>query len=179
MTPTMTEEAMFVTAEDGDFPDSDFGAIEAAVMETARGRWFLREYARRNRNADTDTVLDAVNRLQIDTLPGRAVMVMDHLHGALTAVASTFEETRREVALLPPADRVGLQPMHPDLPLNAADAEGVARIASILKRLRYLEARLHAMIAICDPDAVAADTAPLPERTAPREGAAVHPTFLM
>jgi hypothetical protein len=44
--------------------DEDYGAIESAVMETARGRWFLAEYARRNRNADTEAVLSAVRRLE-------------------------------------------------------------------------------------------------------------------
>jgi hypothetical protein len=44
--------------------DEDYGAIEAAVMETARGRWFLAEFARRNRNADTDAVLSAIRRLE-------------------------------------------------------------------------------------------------------------------
>ncbi|MDQ0395162.1 hypothetical protein [Labrys monachus] len=44
--------------------EEDYGAIEAAVMETARGRWFLAEYARRNRNADTAAVLAAIHRLE-------------------------------------------------------------------------------------------------------------------
>ncbi|QEN90766.1 hypothetical protein FZC33_32695 [Labrys sp. KNU-23] len=44
--------------------EEDYGAIEAAVMETARGRWFLAEYARRNRNADTEAVLTAIRRLE-------------------------------------------------------------------------------------------------------------------
>ena len=33
--------------------EEDYEAIESAVMETARGRWFLSEFARRNRTADT------------------------------------------------------------------------------------------------------------------------------
>ena len=33
-------------------------------MESARGRWFLEEYARRNRNADTKLVLSAIERLE-------------------------------------------------------------------------------------------------------------------
>jgi hypothetical protein len=33
-------------------------------METSRGRWFLGEYAKRNRNADTKMVLDAVSRIE-------------------------------------------------------------------------------------------------------------------
>ena len=43
--------------------DGDFEAIEAAVMETEKGRWFLAEFARRHRVADTETVLVAVGRL--------------------------------------------------------------------------------------------------------------------
>jgi hypothetical protein len=42
----------------------DYQAIEAAVMETARGRWFLAEYARRNRQADTAMLLAALTRLE-------------------------------------------------------------------------------------------------------------------
>ncbi|MEM1287321.1 MAG: hypothetical protein AAGH60_03110 [Pseudomonadota bacterium] len=42
----------------------DYDAIAAAVMETERGRWFLAEYARRNRHADTEKVLDALGSLQ-------------------------------------------------------------------------------------------------------------------
>ncbi len=44
--------------------DADYDAIHEAFMETARGRWFLGEYAKRNRNADTRMVLDAVARIE-------------------------------------------------------------------------------------------------------------------
>ncbi|MBY0382855.1 MAG: hypothetical protein K2W78_13160 [Xanthobacteraceae bacterium] len=44
--------------------DDDYEAIRDAFMETARGRWFLGEYAKRNRNADTAMVLDAVARIE-------------------------------------------------------------------------------------------------------------------
>src|SRR5678815_5324902 len=37
--------------------DADYEAIRAAVMETARGRWFLGEHARRNRHAETSRLL--------------------------------------------------------------------------------------------------------------------------
>jgi hypothetical protein len=45
-------------------PDEDYEAIEAAVMDTARGRWFLAEFARRNRTADTTVLLAAIERLE-------------------------------------------------------------------------------------------------------------------
>jgi len=49
----------------------DYEEIEEAVMETARGRWFLTEFARRQRGADTRLLLDAIRRLedQLLTMP--------------------------------------------------------------------------------------------------------------
>lgn len=44
--------------------EDDYQAISDAFMETSRGRWFLTEYARRNRNADTAMVLEAVARIE-------------------------------------------------------------------------------------------------------------------
>ncbi|MDP3256426.1 MAG: hypothetical protein Q8S58_02840 [Bosea sp. (in: a-proteobacteria)] len=44
--------------------ETDYEAIEAAVMETARGRWFMAEYARRNRHADTQQILGAIHRIE-------------------------------------------------------------------------------------------------------------------
>jgi hypothetical protein len=44
-------------------PDFDFDAIQAAVRETERGRWFLSEYDRRNRSADTQALLEAIGKL--------------------------------------------------------------------------------------------------------------------
>ena len=44
--------------------EDDYAAISEAFMETSRGRWFLGEYAKRNRNADTRMVLDAVARIE-------------------------------------------------------------------------------------------------------------------
>ena len=56
--PALPNPASPVTA------DSDYDSIHAAVMETARGRWFLSEYARRNRTADTGTLLTAIGRIE-------------------------------------------------------------------------------------------------------------------
>ena len=54
--------------------DSDFATIHAAVMETARGRWFLDEYARRNRMADTRMILDAMAKLEHAVAAGPAAL---------------------------------------------------------------------------------------------------------
>lgn len=54
-----------------DLKSSDYAAIEEAVMETARGRWFLMEFARRQRAAETQRLSDIADRLE-DAL-GRSV----------------------------------------------------------------------------------------------------------
>lgn len=43
--------------------EADYLAIEEAVLSTARGRWFLAEYARRIRATETDRILLAIENL--------------------------------------------------------------------------------------------------------------------
>ena len=43
--------------------DIEFEAIEEAIMQNPRGRWFLNEFARRNRSADTDLLVSAIEHL--------------------------------------------------------------------------------------------------------------------
>ncbi|WP_342361472.1 hypothetical protein [Terrarubrum flagellatum] len=43
---------------------SEYDSILAAVMETARGRWFIGEFGRRNRHAETERVLEALRRIE-------------------------------------------------------------------------------------------------------------------
>ncbi len=42
----------------------DYESIENAVMETARGRWFLAEHKKRHGGTDTPAILDAIARLE-------------------------------------------------------------------------------------------------------------------
>jgi len=65
----MAEEAFAlspISARAAQPREEDYDAISEAFMETSRGRWFLSEYAKRNRNADTRMVLDAVARIEQD-----------------------------------------------------------------------------------------------------------------
>lgn len=47
-----------------DFEAEDFEAIEQAVLETERGRWFLAEYAARNRRSETTSLLTSLTKLE-------------------------------------------------------------------------------------------------------------------
>ena len=58
-----TEAAQAASLPEG-ISEQDFEAIEDAVMETARGRWFLKEYARRMRAAETEGLLEALKRIE-------------------------------------------------------------------------------------------------------------------
>lgn len=77
--------------------DTDYEAIEAAVKETARGRWFLEEFAQRNRHADTKLVLDAIQRLQRSVLgaePTPAIAAPPAIRAELGEIEQTAEQTR-------------------------------------------------------------------------------------
>jgi hypothetical protein len=89
--------------------EADYDAIREAFMETARGRWFLGEYGKRNRNADTSMVLDAVARIEAtiaaqkqaptNELPDALVLIRGLLSDAKTSAAKTMSGSDAEEAL--------------------------------------------------------------------------------
>ncbi|MGE0611257.1 MAG: chemotaxis protein [Hyphomicrobiales bacterium] len=84
---------------------ADYEAIEAALMESARGRWFLSEFAKRNRSSDTSVLLDAITRLETVVMrdrmqaPGSDVIRRD-----LIEMSEAIARTRREIAAIRPPD---------------------------------------------------------------------------
>src|SRR4051812_574749 len=74
--------------------EADYDAISAAFMETSRGRWFLSEYAKRNRNADTRMVLDAVARIEQNLAAQKDAAPEHALAEALGAIRETVDEAR-------------------------------------------------------------------------------------
>lgn len=55
---------MTITAPPPGLQPEDYEEIEAAVMETARGRWFLAEHGRRARAAEGEKLLAALSRIE-------------------------------------------------------------------------------------------------------------------
>jgi len=80
--------------------ESDYEAICATVMESARGRWFLEEYARRNRQADTAVVLTAIERLENLIQLERAVQGSLAFRTVLLEMARTISEARGQTIAL-------------------------------------------------------------------------------
>jgi len=80
-------------------PDpEDFEAIESAVMETARGRWFLAEFARRTRAGDTIKILDAISSLEGRISLSRDQARLDAFGAALSEMRAVIDETKVEIS---------------------------------------------------------------------------------
>ncbi len=126
--------------------EEDYAAIAEAFMETSRGRWFLTEYAKRNRNADTRMVLDAVARIEQN-------------------LAEQREETLEREASLQREEGLSAQQA----------AEAVAAAAAAQERLTEALAAIRSSVEAAEESAVEAlDSLALEQRLAPvRKGARV------
>jgi chemotaxis regulatin CheY-phosphate phosphatase CheZ len=82
--------------------EADYEAIEAAVVETNRGRWFLAEYARRNRHADTRMLLTAIDRLEAAIRGERTAESVDRIRFDLVEMAKAIARTKAEIAAIKP-----------------------------------------------------------------------------
>ena len=78
--------------------DAEFEAIASAVMETSRGRWFLTEYARRNRNADTRLVLEMLARIERMSLRRAGILEADRLRGDLVELSEAITRSKTAMA---------------------------------------------------------------------------------
>jgi len=82
--------------------EADYSAIEAAVMETVRGRWFLAEYARRNRHADTLMLIAALDRIEAAVRGEGSLDSVDRIRFDLVDMAKAIARTKAEIAAIKP-----------------------------------------------------------------------------
>ena len=94
--------------------EQDYDAISQAFMETSRGRWFLGEYAKRNRNADTRMVLDAVGRIEETLAAQKQSPPESRLSKALASVRQAIEEAQAAAGATIESDAAeeSLAPVH-------------------------------------------------------------------
>jgi hypothetical protein len=79
---------------------SDAGDYEVfcdALSASARGRAFLSEYARRNRNADTEQLLAAITRLQTSVTASPASLASDLVKSRLRALLDEISAAQKEL----------------------------------------------------------------------------------
>ena len=91
----------------------DYDVIFSALMQTERGRWFLQEYARRNRSADTNLLLAAIARIESAVCTERSQQLQPDLRADLVEMAQAITQTRAEVAELKAETAIGPLPQAP------------------------------------------------------------------
>ena len=115
--------------------EDDFLTLCAALSESERGRAFLAEYARRNRNADTEALLAAIGRVE----------------ARLHADASAVQRLRDDLRML----LIAIRLVRPEI--DAADP--ATQPAKLTKLLDLLERRIDAMAEAKPADATSDEPA--------------------
>jgi hypothetical protein len=111
--------------------EADYDAIREAFMETSRGRWFLSEYARRNRNADTRMVLDAVARIE-ENLAAQNAAPEQRAAEILATLRAAVDEARARAA-----EAIAGHALHDGV---APIRSGAEVIRGVISRLREIGA---------------------------------------
>src|SRR4051794_18850805 len=118
--------------------EQDYDAISEAFMETSRGRWFLGEYAKRNRNADTRMVLDAVGRIEETLAAQKPPIPENRLPGALASIRAAVEEA--QAAATSAVERLAL----------GENLASVHKAARIIREISWRWREIGADARICD-----------------------------
>ncbi|MDZ4792565.1 MAG: hypothetical protein SGJ17_15410 [Hyphomicrobiales bacterium] len=79
-----------------------FAAIETAMMQSEKGRSFLRDYLRRNRSAETEALLEAIGKLQ-RSLGGAGAKRLESVRHDLRGLQRNMARSRRALAEVSPA----------------------------------------------------------------------------
>jgi hypothetical protein len=82
---------VLMSVKEEDRAGESFEQIEAAVLETRRGRWFLEELVRRSRASDTAEILNAIRKLEGAVSPAATIVPAHDAAQQITAA-------RREIA---------------------------------------------------------------------------------
>lgn len=87
----------------GDIEGESFDAIEKAVRETERGRWFLDEFARRNRQSNTEMLLDSISKLEDAVARAKPSRSVDDIRTDLSTLLGEIDTLTADLALSPEA----------------------------------------------------------------------------
>lgn len=151
-----------ISAQPASPTDADFQAISEAFMETTRGRWFLAEFARRNRNADTAMVLDAVARIERSLAAQKEQQAQlasppspepsNELPEALAAVKTILAAARdsADAVLSDPGADLGLGPARKCARVIREIAWGLRESGADGRICTLLESQVEAINAACD-----------------------------
>jgi hypothetical protein len=82
--------------------ETEYRAIETALLESARGRWFLAEHGRRARRVDSVALQDAIGRLQSSLRDPPALL--GQLRHEIESLQGLLRETRAALVTKPRSD---------------------------------------------------------------------------
>jgi chemotaxis regulatin CheY-phosphate phosphatase CheZ len=105
----------------------EYDAIERAVLETPRGRWFLQEFARRNRMSGTEEVIGAIERLYDLARETAAEARYGFLYHEMQEMRRAMSETRAAIAAVKPGERHNIPASNDDLAAVAEAADRASR----------------------------------------------------
>jgi chemotaxis protein CheZ len=134
-------------------PAAGYTAIEAALSEHARGRWFLAEYARRNRTADTQMLLEAITKLELAVLRPQRQQESGAVLAELLAMSEAIARTQREIAQITPARKLDAHltnaPEELDNVVGAAATE-ILQAAEEIQEVAWTLRERGNEVALCD-----------------------------
>jgi hypothetical protein len=117
-------------------PD-EYDAICAVLMHTERGRWFLQEYARRSRSADTALLLAAIKRIEGVVRAERSSQLRQSFRSDLLEMAKAITRARAEVAEVNPSAMSGpASPGRPGPVPPTREPVGTGDIFATAERIR-------------------------------------------
>jgi chemotaxis regulatin CheY-phosphate phosphatase CheZ len=136
--------------------NADYEMILGAVLETARGRWFLAEHMRRNRQADTRLVLKAIGQLQRSLQERASVSGAERMRLDLVDMANAIARTKSEIAAIKPADdregKIGFASNELDAIVETTE-KATSEILAAIERIQEIAWRLREQgtdPAVCD-----------------------------
>lgn len=97
----MSDDLLALSGLSGLPHEAEYDAAYATVTATERGRWFLAEYASRNRHADTDLVIAAIARMEAAIgarAPGSGAPHKPDIDAAVERLADVAVELRERGA---------------------------------------------------------------------------------
>ena len=133
--------------------NEDYEAIEAAVLETARGRWFLAEYLRRHQAAETRALLDAIRKLEnalgADGQRSRDILaVMERTAGQLAEIGHEPFAAALPEAVLQMAEEAAAIATRMEK-LGEEDGNSGSNLPALLSAQQHLMARKLEAVAGC------------------------------
>jgi hypothetical protein len=138
--------------------DIEFEAIEEAILQNPRGRWFLNEYARRNRTADTNLLVSAIETLYKTAIAARpepspapvhrqpeATVNLDIIRHALADMRLQINMARADMAAVKPRETEHFANAADDAASVATSAErATLDILAAVERLQDIADHLRA-----------------------------------